>query len=272
MARERDDREVDEADLPPSFSEEFSAAFAAALSRAGFAKVAPGTIPHGRDLIAALGGIRGLVESVLPSIAFLVAYLVSAIILDSPDYLWWSVGAPVACAVVFVAARAIGRTQLRSAITGAVIAAVTAVLALITGRAADSFVVGIGINAVFFVVILVSLIVRRPVIGVIVGMLTSDEDWRADAAKRRVLGIATWLWLGLFGLRLAVELPLYMLDLPTGLAASKLVLGVPLYAMLLWITWLLVGTVYATAPATDAATDDASADSADGAPTSDKLS
>jgi hypothetical protein len=251
MARDNEEPAETDEELPPSFTEELSAAFAAALSRAGFAKVAPGTMPHSRDLIAALGGVRGLVESIVPSLAFLVAYTISAIVLNSPSFLLWSVGAPVVCAVVFIVARAVARSQLRSAITGAVIAAITAGLALITGRAADSFVVGIGINAVVFVVILVSLVVRRPIIGLIVGLLTSDEQWRVDSARRRVLTIATWMWLALFAVRLAVELPLYIGDLATGLAISKLVLGVPLYAMLLWVTWLLVGTVYSTAEPSD---------------------
>jgi hypothetical protein len=242
-------------ELPPSFSEELSAVFASALGRAGFARVAPGTIPRASDLLAALGGVRGILESVLPSVAFLVAYTLSAIVLGSPDYLVWSVGAPVVLSVLFVVARLVSGQQLRSAITGAVIAGVTAALALITGRAADSFLPGILINVVSLVVVLASLLARWPIVGVIVGLLSSDvTGWRADAGKRRVLTVATWLWAGLFAVRLAVEVPLYLADLADWLAGAKLVLGVPFYATLLWITWLLVGTVFATddgAPASE---------------------
>jgi hypothetical protein len=59
-----------------------------------------------------------------------------------------------------------------------------------------------------------------------------------------VLTVATWVWVGLFALRLAVEVPLYLTAQVELLAAVKLVLGVPLYAAVLWVTWLLVRTVF----------------------------
>ena len=50
--------------------------------------------------------------------------------------------------------------------------------------------------------------------------------------------VATVLWLLLSGLRLAVQVPLYLADLPDALAATKLLMGVPLYLGLLWVTWI----------------------------------
>ena len=85
---------------------------------------------------------------------------------------------------------------------------------------------------------------RRPLVGVIVGLLTGDEHWRHDAAKLKVAYVATVLWLLLSGLRLAVQVPLYLADLPDALAATKLVMGVPLYLGLLWVTWMLVRTAW----------------------------
>jgi hypothetical protein len=88
---------------------------------------------------------------------------------------------------------------------------------------------------------------RRPLIGVIAALITSTgAEWRADRAKFRVALIATFLWIGLFALRLAVELPLYFAGDTAGLATAKLLLGVPLYAALLWVTWLLMRTAYAS--------------------------
>ncbi len=63
-------------------------------------------------------------------------------------------------------------------------------------------------------------------------------------AKRRVLTVATWLWVGVFALRLAVQAPLYFTQQTELLAAMKLLMGVPLYAAMLWVTWLLVTSVY----------------------------
>jgi hypothetical protein len=119
-------------------------------------------------------------------------------------------------------------------------------LALWTGRAEDNFVPGFFINAISITVLLVSIFVKWPLIGVIVGLLTSDPgEWRKDKAKFRVATIATLLWVALFSLRLLVQLPLYFAGLTQWLAGTKLLMGVPLYAGMLWVTWLLVRTVYA---------------------------
>ena len=51
---------------------------------------------------------------------------------------------------------------------------------------------------------------------------------------------ATWLWIGLFAARLAVQVPLY-LDGDVGwLGTARLVMGIPLWALVLWLTWILV--------------------------------
>ena len=48
----------------------------------------------------------------------------------------------------------------------------------------------------------------------------------------------------MFALRLGVEVPLYLANNAAGLAVAKLVLGIPLYAVVLIITWLLIRSVF----------------------------
>jgi hypothetical protein len=223
----------------------FSEVFSSVLGRAGFATVKPGQMPSSNDLLAAVGGVRGLIESVLPSFGFLVLFAVTHDLLVS-------VLAPVAVAVGFIIARAIQRQPVRTAVVGAVITAATAVLAIVTGKPEDNFLPGIITNAVSLAAILVSLVARWPIVGIFVGALSNDlTGWRADAGKRRVMTVATWMWAGLFALRLIVQVPLYLNGQAEWLAGAKLILGVPLYATLLWITWRLVGTVFSAAPPSD---------------------
>ena len=208
------------------------------MRRTGLGQVAPGQVPTAGSLLAAVGGARGLIESILPGLAFLVIYtLTTSLVL--------SVLAPVALAVIFVVVRIVTRTPLTQAFAGIAGIAISAVLALVTGRAENNFVPGILINVGSLVVLVVSIAIRWPLIGVVVGFLTNEGTaWKQDRAKRRVLYLATWLWAGLFGLRLVVEVPLYFAKETEWLAAMKLLLGVPLYAALLWVTWLLVRAVY----------------------------
>ena len=220
----------------PSFRE----AFATMMQSSGIARVRPGEIPTASSLLAAVGGVRGLIESVLPSLAFLVLFTVTG------RNLLVSVLVPVAIAIGFVIARAVVRSPVSQAVIGLLGVAVSAALALLTGRAEDNFLPGIIINCVSLAVVLISLLVRYPVIGLIVGVLANEGlDWRRDPAKRRVLTVATMLWLGLFAIRLIAEVPLYLASETELLAGVKLALGVPFYAVILWVTWLLVRTVYA---------------------------
>ena len=212
---------------------------AAAMRQTGFGQVAPGEVPTAASLLRAVGGVRGLIESILPGLAFLVLFTVT-------KNLVLAVAAPVAVSVVFVLVRLVTRSAPMPAIAGLLGVGISAGLALFTGRAEDNFVLGIVINAVCLLVLLISLIVRRPLIGIIVGLLANDPGgYRTDKAKGRVVLVATWCWVGLFAARLIFELPLYWAGQTELLGTVKLILGVPLYAGLLWVTWLLVRAAYA---------------------------
>ncbi len=222
----------------PDSAAELRAALEAAARRSGFARVEPGERPTAHALWGAVGGVRGLVESLLPGFLFLVVFTITGDVAPS-------VLIPVGIAVLFVLVRAITRSPMMPAIIGLIGIALSAGLALFTGRAEENFLLGFLINGVWLVALLVSLVVRRPLIGVITALLTGDHEWRADPAKRTVLTVTTWLWVGLFTLRLGVQVPLYLAEQAAALAATKLLMGLPLYAAVLWVTWLMVRAVYA---------------------------
>jgi len=153
---EADDRTPDQP--APSFSD----AMAAAARRSGLGHVRPGEAPSGRALLAAVGGIRGLVESILPPLLFLVVFTITQQLVPS-------VLAPLGLAVVFIAARVVMRQPVMTAVVGALGVGVSAGLALLSGRASDNFLPGLIINVVLLVAMLLSIAVRRPLIGVMAG-------------------------------------------------------------------------------------------------------
>jgi len=225
----------------PSFAD----ALSAAARKSGLGRVAPGETPTRGALLSAIGGVRGLVESILPGLLFLVVFTITQQVLPS-------VLAPFAVAVVFIVVRLVTRQPVTSAVAGALGIAISAALALWSGRAEDNFVPGFVVNVIMIVAMVVSIAVKRPLIGVVVGLLTGDPDWRADAAKYRVALVATILWAVLPALRLAVQLPLYLASQAGALGATKLIMGVPLYAILLWVTWLLIRSAWTAPRAADA--------------------
>ncbi|WP_375400305.1 DUF3159 domain-containing protein [uncultured Amnibacterium sp.] len=199
-------------------------------------------------LLAGIGGPLGIVEGIVPSLAFLVLFTLTRQIAPA-------VVVPVVLGLLFLAYRLIRHQQPSSAVGGLFALVVSAVLALVTGRASAAFLPGILLNGGYGVAMLISLLVGWPLIGVLVGaLLREGSAWRADPVKRRLFTWLTILWLGLFAVRLLVEVPLYLAlgeATTVRLAWVRLVLGVPLYAPVLVVTLLAVQSVYRRRPAPD---------------------
>ena len=169
-----------------------------------------------------------------------------------PEPLILSLGVSVGLAAVFTVARLLQKSPPSAAIGGLVAAAAAAALALITGRGEDNFVPGLITNAAYGTALLVSALIGWSLIGLAAGFLMGEGTaWRADRRKRRTffwLGIA---WAALFFARLAVQLPLYLAGEVTTLGTLKLVMGLPLFAPLIAVTWLVVRALYRDRPRAD---------------------
>lgn len=194
------------------------------------------------SLAASIGGIRGLVESLLPGLVFVVVFIVTRD-LKAP------LVASLAVTLVLVVARLVGRTPVTQALGGAFGVVIGAVWAWRSGQAQDFFVFGLWTNAAYALALVVSVVVRWPAVGVVVSLLRAEGfGWRGDPlqpGRRRRYVLATWLWVGLFAARLAVQVPLYLQARAewsgtAWLGTARLVMGVPLWALTLWLTWLLV--------------------------------
>jgi hypothetical protein len=87
----------------------------------------------------------------------------------------------------------------------------------------------------------VSVIVRWPVVGIVVGAFTWRlGTWREDRALYARARLGTWLLIAMFAIRIAVKLPLYLGGRVGWLGTMHLVLGIPFYALTLWLVWLLL--------------------------------
>lgn len=185
------------------------------------------------DLLAAAGGVRGIAESILPGLVFLVAFTLTR------DLTVALVGS-VAVAVVFLAARLLQRTPLTQALAGIAGVALSAFIAMKTGKAEDYYTVGFYTNAGYIAAMVVSIAVRWPVLGLLFGYARNEGlKWRERPERLRAYRVATWILVGVMAARLAVQLPLYFAGMVDALGAMRLLMGVPLYAFGLWIAWLV---------------------------------
>jgi ABC-type glycerol-3-phosphate transport system permease component len=226
---------------------EFARQFAAAAEKSGLGALARDERLTGRDLLGAVGGVRGILEALLPGLVFLVVYssLTSFADWEAQAALVPALGASVGLAVVFTIVRIVTKGQPTQAIAGLIGVLASAALALWTGNARDNYVLGFFTNAGYALALLVSLLVRWPALGLIVGFLMGDGlAWRDDRRKYRAAQFLTLVWIGLFVARLVVQVPLYLVDNVEALGATRLLMGVPLYALVLVFTWLVVRAVY----------------------------
>lgn len=193
----------------------------------------------GRDFSVAdaVGGVRGVIESVAPGLVFVVVFILTRELVPP-------LVASLAVAAVAVVARLVARTPLTQALGGVVGVLVGVVWAWRSGEAQDFFAWGLWTNGAYAVGLTVALLLGWPAVAVVVALLRGqDMSWRRDPARRawrRRCAVATWLWVGMFVLRLAVQVPLYLAGDVAWLGTFRLVMGLPLWALTLWMTWLLV--------------------------------
>jgi len=185
-------------------------------------------------LFRAMGGILGIVETVLPGMIFVVVFAVS----QDP---WMSIFISAASSVLFTMWRLIRRQAPTQALVGLAGVVLSAVLALVTGRAQDNFLIGIYTNVAYGLVFLISILAGWPIIGVFVNIAKSaGTGWRKNRHHFRVYVGVTALWVAMFAIRLVVELPLFLANNLQGLGIAKVALGLPLYVPVLAASWLII--------------------------------
>ncbi len=190
------------------------------------------------SLLASMGGRLGIVEAVLPTVLF-----ISVFSFTSDGFA--AVIAAASSAAVFLIIRLITRGMLTQVLVGGAGVAVAAFLALRDGgQTQDYFLIGFYTNAAYAAVLLISILIRQPLLGVAVALLTGNKDWKKQPGLRYRFYLVTTIWVAFFSLRLAVQLPLYFAGAIEPLATARLVMGAPLYALLLVVSWLILKAVF----------------------------
>lgn len=181
-----------------------------------------------------LGGPAGVAEATLPAVSFVTAYTAT----ESTEI---SAGIAVGLVAVLTVVRLVRGESPRQSVAGVAGVILAAFVATRSGRAEDFFLPGLLANAAYATAFLISIAVRRPLVGVILGHLgDEDRNWRDDPERLRAFRQATWVWVMLFLTRLTVQLPLYLAGSVVALGVARTTLGLPLFAVGVWLTWLLV--------------------------------
>lgn len=193
-----------------------------------------------RGLLDTIGGWRGIVESVLPAAVYLGFYIFTR----DPRI---SAIAPLAIALLAFGWRLVRREPWQGAVSGLIGVAVCVAVTMFTGRGEDYFLPGFWINGVWIVALTVSLLAGWPLIGLLAGFLSGSlTEWRSKPLVRRAARACTLLWIGVFGARLIVQLPLYFAaqdgneSAVDALGMARLFMGIPLFALAVALTWIVM--------------------------------
>jgi hypothetical protein len=184
-------------------------------------------------LEALLGGWRGALESILPPAAFVITFLTT-------NSIGWAVGVALGLAVLFAVWRMAQGKRPTRAVSALLVVAVSAYVAVTFDSAVAFFWPRVLINLVSALAFAVSILVRWPLLGVIVGPIVGTKmQWRQDPALMRAYSRASWLWVALCLIRAAVLVPLIEQQLWWGLAVTGLIFyGLVIATVLL--SWVLI--------------------------------
>ncbi|MFI9590077.1 DUF3159 domain-containing protein [Nonomuraea sp. NPDC052265] len=190
------------------------------------------------QLAKAFGGVRGIIEAAVPTIAFTLAWIFT-------EDLKTSLIISISLSVVLLLARVIQRSTPQFVINSLIGIAIGAFFASRSGDAKDYFLPGILWNAAYSVAMLLSIVTRWPVVGFLIGSVTNDPvGWHKDAGIVRLCTRLTWLLMLPCVVRVAVQGPVYLFgggdEAVAALGFAKIVMGWPLQvAALAAMLWLL---------------------------------
>lgn len=169
----------------------------------------------------ALGGWRGFVATALPSLVFVVTWVVTF-------NLNLSLILALITAAVSAVVQLILRDTLQHVINGLIGIAISAAAAKFTGKPEDAFLPGLVINVSYGTVYLIGQLIRKPILGFVIGGLLGDlTSWLKDPAKVKAAWIAGWFWVGLFVIRMVVQTPLYLAGEVAALGFTRVIMGWP---------------------------------------------
>lgn len=204
----------------------------------GLKKTEDGYKVDAKSLLDSIGGVQGFIEATVPGLVYVLAFSIWQ------DLNVAIVSVSVAMAILII--RHFIAKRPASALLGPILGIALAIYLARRpeGQARDFYLPGFWTNAAYGGALLLSVIARVPLIGVLVGFMTNQGlSWRKDRRKLRFFNLVTMLWVGLFAIRLLIQVPFYLANDIVSLGFAKIALGQPFFLLMIWISWLLLRKV-----------------------------
>ena len=186
------------------------------------------------QLSQSLGGARGMIESALPFIAFTIAWVIAR-------QLYPAIAAAVVTAFLLALIRLIQRQSVKYVVQAVIPTVIAALIATRTGRAQDVFLPGILYNGALAVLSLVTVAIRKPLVGFIIGAAVGDATgWTKDRGLVNMTSKLTLVLAVPYVARFVIQLPLFLAGQVVWLGIAKVVLGWPMLIAALTVIGIML--------------------------------
>lgn len=182
-----------------------------------------------------MGGVSGLIYASIPSVAYVVVNAIAG--LDA------AIVVAIGASSGLILLRVLRKEPIHPAVSGLLGVVVASLIALYTGSAEGYFLPGIWMSLAMAVLFAVSIVMRRPLVGVIWNALTSVGErtvWHTDKRTLRAFDVATLAFVAVFAARYVVQDWLYGAGSVGWLAVARIAMGYPMLALALLVTWWAV--------------------------------
>ena len=188
-------------------------------------------------VIGAFGGKKGLIDSGVPSIVFLIVFNVTR---DLQNALI----AAISISAILTIIRLIKRDTIQHSMSGFIGILICAWFANRTGNPSDLYIPKLLTNFGYGTVYLIANLAGWPILGLMLGPILGENlMWRKNPARKKVYIQAGWLWVGMFFTRIAVQYPIYRSGNVNLLGTVNLAMGYPLFLATAYGSWLIIRRV-----------------------------
>ncbi|WP_443076652.1 DUF3159 domain-containing protein [Streptomyces sp. TRM 70361] len=195
---------------------------------------APPTVSD-KAVLEAFGGVRGMVDTTVPGLVFVLVYTVKRDI-------HLSAGAALGLTLLLGLARLVRRETLKHAFSGVFGVAFGAVFAMMSGDAKNFYLPGMLYTLGLAVVYCLSAMLRFPLIGVLLGpILRENLSWRTrNPGRLKAYTKATWAWGIILLAKSAILFPIYLWGDATQLGWVKVALSIPPLLLCVYLTYIFL--------------------------------
>ncbi|NBU93636.1 MAG: DUF3159 domain-containing protein [Actinobacteria bacterium] len=192
-------------------------------------------------ILNALGGKRGLIDSGLPSLIFIIIFNLADHKINPAIY------SAIGLSAILTLFRLIKRETLQHAFSGLIGVVICAYISRKSGNAADFYLPGLWINVGYGALYAITNLIKWPILGIMLGPILGENLlWRKDPKRLNAYITAGWIWVALFVSRLLIQYPLYKSGNINALGTARLVMGYPLFLLAAWGSWLVLKRVPTT--------------------------